>query len=131
MSIYTEKAQALRDDTTTHYNCAQAVLMAFSEQAGISEDTSSKIAANFGAGMKMGSVCGAITGGLMALGLFGITDAAGYYSRVKEAIGDEFSCAGLLRTNTQNGGEKKAFCDGLISACVTVVETILKEEGKL
>lgn len=131
MSIYTEKAQALRNDTTTHYNCAQAVLMAFAPDAGLPDETAAKLAANFGAGMKNGGVCGAITGGLMALGLFGITDAANYYSRVKEAIGDEFTCAGLLRINAQNGGEKKGFCDGLITACVTIVEAMLKEEGKL
>ena len=131
MSIYTEKAQSLRNDTTTHYNCAQAVLMAFSAKAGLSDEVAAKIASNFGAGMKNGGVCGAVTGGLMALGLFGITDAAAYYTRVKAAIGAEFSCAGLLKINAENGGEKKAFCDGLISACVTVVETMLKEEGKL
>ena len=131
MSIYTEKAQALRNDTTTHYNCAQAVLMAFSAKAGLSDEVAANLASNFGAGMKNGGVCGAITGGLMALGLFGITDAATYYARVKEAIGEEFTCAGLLRINTQNGGEKKAFCDGLITACVTVVETMLNEKGKL
>ncbi|MBE6916075.1 MAG: C_GCAxxG_C_C family protein [Ruminococcaceae bacterium] len=131
MSIYTEKAQALRDDTTTHYNCAQAVLMAFSSDAGLSDETAAKLAANFGAGMKNGGVCGAITGGLMALGLFGITDTVTYYNRVKEAIGSEMNCSALLKANAENGGEKKGFCDGLISACVTVVETILKEEGKL
>lgn len=131
MSIYTETAQNLRNDTNTHYNCAQAVLMAFAPHAGLADETAANIASNFGAGMKNGGVCGAITGGLMALGLFGITDTAKYYARVKEAIEEEFTCAGLLRINAQNGGEKKSFCDGLITACVTVVETMLQEEGKL
>lgn len=131
MSIYTEKAQNLRDDTNTHYNCAQAVLMAFSEKAGVSEEVAAKISSNFGAGMKNGGVCGAITGGLMALGLFGITDAAEYYKRVEQAIDNEFNCAGLLAENAKSGGDKKKFCDGLIAACVTIVESMLLEANKL
>ncbi|MBQ3054503.1 MAG: C_GCAxxG_C_C family protein [Oscillospiraceae bacterium] len=128
MSRYTEKAQALRDCCEKHYNCAQAVFMAFADQAGLDLDTADKIASNFGAGMKAGSVCGAVTGGLMVLGLFGITDTSDYYSRVKATIGEELNCAKLLQKNTE---EKKAFCDGLISACVTVVEAMLKEAGKI
>lgn len=131
MSEYVTKAQALRDDSAVHYNCAQAVLMAFSEKAGLSDEVAAKLSANFGAGMKNGGVCGAITGGLMALGLFGITDAADYYKRVKAAIGDEFHCAGLLAANAKNGGDKKKFCDGLIASCVTVVEAMLREANKL
>ncbi len=128
MSIYTEKAQALRDMKEKHYNCAQAVFMAFADKAGLDLDTADSIAANFGAGMKAGSVCGAVTGGLMTLGLFGITDTGVFYPRVKAAIGDDLDCSKLLAKNTI---EKKAFCDGLITACVNVVEEMLKEAGKL
>ena len=128
MSIYTEKAQALRDLKEKHYNCAQAVFMAFADKAGLDLDAADKIASNFGAGMKAGSVCGAVTGGLMVLGLFGISDTGEFYSRVKSAIGDDLDCAKLLKKNT---GEKKAFCDGLITACVTVVEEMLNDAGKL
>jgi len=128
MSRYTEKAQALRDCSEKHYNCAQAVFMAFADKASLDLDTADKIASNFGAGMKTGSVCGAVTGGLMVLGLFGITDTAPYYTRVKAAIGSDLDCAKLLKKNTI---EKKAFCDGLITACVTVVEEMLTEAGKL
>ena len=128
MSIYVKKAQALRDDTTAHYNCAQAVFMAFSAKAGLSEDLACRISSNFGAGMKNGGVCGAITGGLMVLGLFGIGDTAAYYTRVKEKIGDELDCSALLKKKTD---EKKAYCDALIAACVTVVEEMLIEQGKI
>ena len=51
-------------------NCAQAVLMAFADQFGIGEPQALKIAASFGGGMgRRGEVCGAVTGGLMVLGL--------------------------------------------------------------
>lgn len=131
MSEFVSKAQALRDSTDKHYNCAQAVFMAFSEKAGLDENTACRIAANFGAGMKSGGVCGAVTGGLMVLGLFDIGDAAGYYKRVKAAIGEQLNCSALLKSNEEKGGQKKQFCDGLITACVTVVEEMLTEQGKL
>ena len=38
MSKYYDKAVELRNSTTKGYNCAQAVVAAFSEAAGISED---------------------------------------------------------------------------------------------
>ena len=70
MSKYSDKAIALRNDPNTHYNCAQAVFMSFANEAGISDEQAFNISANFGSGMKMASVCGAITGGLMALGKY-------------------------------------------------------------
>ena len=69
------RAEALRRDWTRHYNCAQSVLIPFAEAGGLDEETAFRLAANFGGGMKRASVCGAITGGLMVLGLFGV-DAA-------------------------------------------------------
>ena len=52
-----------------HYRCSQAVLGAFAEELGLSEDQGLKIAGCFGSGMCMGDTCGCVTGGLMALGL--------------------------------------------------------------
>ena len=78
-------------------NCAQAVLLAFSDQTGLDEDTARRIASGFGGGMaKMREVCGAVSGMLMALGLHrGYTDpkdkegkAAQY--EVIRALADEF-----------------------------------------
>ena len=57
-----EKSKEVRAIASPHYNCAQGVLVAFAEAAGISEKTAYDMGANFGAGMKCGSVCGAITG---------------------------------------------------------------------
>lgn len=131
MSNYTEKAQALRDDPAVHYNCAQAVLMSFAEKAGLSEEAAANISANFGSGMKRGSVCGAVTGGLMVLGLFGVTDVSGYYARIKAAMGEDVNCAALLKSAAENGLAKKPYCDGLISAAVTAVESVLEEQEKL
>ena len=66
-----EHAAALRADTTTHYNCAQAVLIPFAQEAGLTEVQANALAENFGAGMRHGATCGAVTGALMALGALG------------------------------------------------------------
>lgn len=50
-------------------HCSQAVLAAFSEECGISEEQAFKLGSCFGSGMRKGEVCGACTGALMALGL--------------------------------------------------------------
>ena len=66
-----EKLEALRADTSVHYNCCQSVLIPFCRECGISEETAYRLGSQFGGGMKMGSVCGAVTGALMVLGMTG------------------------------------------------------------
>ena len=52
------------------YNCAQAVVVAFSDVTGLSREFSSKMASSFGGGMgRMREVCGAVSGMLMVAGL--------------------------------------------------------------
>lgn len=62
MSRYLDRARELREDPDVHYNCAQSVLIPFAEEAGLTAEQANAITANFGSGMKIGSVCGAITG---------------------------------------------------------------------
>jgi C_GCAxxG_C_C family probable redox protein len=50
-------------------NCAQAVFTAFSEDLGLDEKTAFNTAQGFGGGMHISSICGAVTGAYMALGL--------------------------------------------------------------
>jgi len=53
-----------------NFNCAQSVLAAFASQLGMDESSMLKIASPFGGGVaRRGQVCGAVSGGLMALGL--------------------------------------------------------------
>lgn len=66
MSKKTERAIELFN---SGYNCAQAAFAVFAEEAGLDEQTCMKIAAPFGGGIGgIGSVCGALTGALMACG---------------------------------------------------------------
>lgn len=131
MSKYLDRAKELRNDPTTHYNCAQSVLIPFAEEAGMSFEEAKRIASNFGAGMKSGSTCGAITGGLMALGLFDVTDGntiAAYWRHFKDNHDSMTNCSDLLRVNAQKGCPKKDHCDGMVYEAVELVEEILGKQ---
>ncbi len=52
------------------YNCAQAVLLSFCEQYGMSKEVAFKVSCAFGAGMgRTSCTCGAVSGACMAIGL--------------------------------------------------------------
>ncbi len=51
-------------------NCAQAVLLAFSDLTGLEDDVAMKLASSFGGGMgRLREVCGAVSGMFMVAGL--------------------------------------------------------------
>ena len=134
MSKYLERAKVLRAIVTPHYNCCQSVVLPFAPDAGMTEEDAYRMAYHFAAGMRMGGTCGAVTGGLMVLGLFGVDDPeviADYYARYKARHNDMMNCADLLRVNAEAGREKKPHCDALVFELVTLVETILREQGKI
>lgn len=52
------------------YNCAQAVALAYAEEAGMDKDTLARIATSFGGGMgRMREVCGAFSGMMIINGI--------------------------------------------------------------
>ena len=127
------KAQALRNDPNVHYNCAQSVLIAFADRTGVPEDKLFDVAMNFGGGMKTGSVCGAVTGALMALGLMGKNDPETVRSlmdAVKDAHDGHIRCADLLQDAEQSGMERKTFCDGMVAELVRRTAAIVGETGQ-
>ena len=77
------------------YNCAQAVLVAFSDLTGLDDGFSTKFASSFGGGMgRMREVCGAVSGMLMVAGLLYGYDTPGdddikkaHYARVQYLAG--------------------------------------------
>lgn len=134
MSKFHDRAVECRSAETIHYNCAQATVIPFAKEAGVKEDMVNAIAANFGKGMKRAATCGAITGGLMILGMYGVSDPEIiqlYYDKIGEKHNGYLDCANLLRLNKEQGGEKKPHCDAMVYECVDIVESILKEQGKL
>ena len=133
MSSYLEKAKELRAIVEPHYNCAQSVLVPYAERCGITEEEACRVGANFGGGMKMGAVCGVITGGLMVLGLMGIDDpkdANEFCRRIRENHEGFQDCKDLLRLNVQRGGQKKPHCDAMVYEAVQLVEQMMKERNK-
>ena len=93
-----KRAEELHHIPEPHYNCAQATLIPFAEEQGLDHQTMYRLAAQFGSGMRRGSVCGAVTGGLMALGLRGADShtAAEFQRLFKERTG-ALDCAQLLQ----------------------------------
>jgi len=67
MSTRTETATAM---FSRGYNCAQSILYSFRDEVGLNEDLALKIATGLGGGMgRKQEVCGAVTGGILVLGL--------------------------------------------------------------
>jgi C_GCAxxG_C_C family probable redox protein len=68
-------ANSLGEKATRHfrddgYNCSQSVLLTMAEHWKCKNELIPKVATAFGGGMgRCGSVCGALTGGLMAIGI--------------------------------------------------------------
>jgi hypothetical protein len=128
-----EKAKVIRNDPDVHYNCAQALLCAFAEDCGLTQEQACGIGANFGSGMKMAGTCGAVTSALMVLGLKGIDDGptiAAFQRAIRDNHDGCLDCADLLRMNKERGGERKPHCDGMVYEAAELVEKILEERGK-
>ena len=118
-----EKGQLAKREFEKGYNCAQAVLLAFSEETGLSREQAARLASTFGGGMgRMREVCGAVSAMFMIEGLLeGYSDPkakeekSALYARVRD-LADRFReqnhsiiCRELLiDTETVPGGEPKA-----------------------
>ena len=138
MSKYTDLAMERRSQFTSGgkpaWNCCQSVAAIFAKDAGYDEDAAMDAATFFRGGMQMGSVCGAVTGSLLALGLAGVEDpqaANDLIRKVRDHHQGMINCRDLLRINAENGGEKMPHCNAMIRECIGYVEEILREKGKL
>ena len=125
------------------YNCAQAVLDAFRDETGLDEDLALKIATGLGAGMgRQQEVCGAVTGGILVLGLRhgrGTTDdhsaTERTYLRTRELM-DRFAakhgsclCRQLLQgydLATQEGLQRAKADDIINKVCRPCVQTVVE-----
>jgi C_GCAxxG_C_C family probable redox protein len=129
------------------YNCAQAVLYSFCDDPGLDKNTALKLACGFGAGMaRKQEVCGAITGGIIALGLKhgrgegqDRTPTEETYRKVRELMSqfeskhDTCICRALLKgCDLDTPGGQRHFKENdlqnkICKGCVTtVVETLEK-----
>ena len=134
MSKYTDRAMELRSHFNSEgrpvCNCAQTVISVFADDVGLDEETCRRMATFFRGGMQMGSVCGAVTGGLMVLGLMGLNDAGtanAFLGKVRQAHGGMLDCRDLLRVNAEQGRAKLPHCNEMICECIGYVEEALND----
>lgn len=108
-------------------NCAQCVLKSCAEQTGLDDSTAFAVANGFGGGVRSGEICGAISGGVMAIGLAAqkkglikinslITE---YVSEFQKEYG-HVRCAELK--------ENKIPCDTLIRFAADMAEKYIAEK---
>lgn len=133
------------------YDCSQVVLRYFADKLGISEDEANRVAAGFGGGMMLGSVCGAYTGALMALGLkYGHSNPDGLMEQkdimlakmgqlkerftkefgtveCRELIGYDLSVPEELKT-ALDSGKLLSYCPGLVEKVIQMTKEILDED---
>ena len=138
MSKYIDLAMERRNQFTPEgrpaWNCCQAVVSVFAQDAGYDEDACIRAATYFRGGMQIGSVCGAVTGSLLAIGLAGVNDPTvpdELFRKIRENHEGLTNCKDLLRVNAESGGEKLPFCNAIIRECIGYVEEILREKQKI
>jgi C_GCAxxG_C_C family probable redox protein len=122
------------------FNCAQSVLYSYAKELGMDPDLALRIANGFGGGMgRKQEVCGAVSGGILALGLkYGRGEQDGKerqektYAEVRELI-DAFikehrtvCCKDLLSgcSLLTEEGRKQFMADNLIERCNEYVRTV-------
>ena len=136
----TEKARQLFIEG---YSCSQAVLGAFAPALGADLRQAVQVSACFGGGMRCGSVCGACTGALMALGLQYAGDGKDhsltnkltteFLSRFEQENG-AILCKVLLsqapKTETDpKQARLKGRCPDLVASAVRITEQLIAENG--
>ena len=131
------------------YHCSQAVLAAFAEELGLTEEQALKLGGCFGGGMCKGEVCGACTGALMALGLkYGQSDIDDMESRKKtndvtvefldmfKKENGSYICKELLGCDlATNEGKQYAienklfvnFCPKMVESATVITEQLLSD----
>ena len=123
-----DRLQIDRDLRAQGYNCSQCVLLSFDDlTAGCDPLTLAHIAHGFGSGMAIGDMCGAISGGVMLLGLaYPDLPRPELYAIVREfvarfeALEGERTCARL-----KGCGHKP--CLTLITDAVELLHTMLAD----
>ena len=131
-------------------NCAQAVLGTLGQAAGLKPAECFRVAAAFGGGMaRMGLVCGAVTGGMMVLGLrHGHPSIAqpgprtAFYAKVQDFTArfarkhGSTVCRELIHCDlsTPEGqrvfndqGMHQGICTGLVRSAVEILDTMASE----
>lgn len=126
-----EKVRELRARTDIHYNCAQALLVGFSDVCGITDEAAFALGSGFGSGMQSGETCGTITAATMILGMVQGDAGPGMRAIRKEFAANHVGtqCRALLAASAQAGIPRKQHCDGLVFEMCEKLDQILGEQA--
>jgi C_GCAxxG_C_C family probable redox protein len=132
------------------YACSQSVLLAFSDQFNLDEQTAKLISSTFGGGMgRLRQKCGAVTSGFMVLGLaYGnkiptdMETKLGAYKKVRELdhqveeLYGTTNCKELLQkyasqTQVEERKHHQLICRQVVSDTAGLVFDQLKHDGKI
>ena len=125
-----DRAKKAADNHKKGYNCAQAVLCAFSDKTNFSEDDLFRLSEAFGGGMGgTQGVCGAVSAMVFLAGLkcsAGIsnlpeTNKLKSYGFAREMI-EEFEKKNTTIMCSELKGEEIRSCDGCIEDAVKILE---------
>ena len=121
------------------YNCAQSVVLAYEDILGVDKDTLLRASAPFGGGMgRLREVCGAVSGGVMVLGLLIGADTLNpdekrrlyalerdFAERFKERAGS-YICRNILEIHPHGDthNSNKPACKRLVGLAVEIIEEI-------
>jgi len=127
-----EKANKSLELHNNGYNCAQCVLAANHDLCGLDENTALSITTGFGGGMRCGEICGAISGGVMAIShAFTSADPSDMAARnkatvlCKEFIEKNREKYGAIVCRELKGPGAKVPCNTLISENADLVAEII------
>jgi len=130
------------------YLCSQAVLAAYAEEYGLTEEQALKLGTCLGAGMRKGEVCGACTGALMVLGLMhndpknrkaAYENTVRFLNGFRDANGS-YLCNDLLGCDVRTPeGVQYArdhhlfteFCPKMVESAVEILEEILAAQKEV
>jgi C_GCAxxG_C_C family probable redox protein len=113
-------------EATSHFRegflCVESVLMTFAKYNGIRSEIIPKIATGFGAGIgRRGSLCGALTGAVMALGLRYGRNKADDDEAYEKCMNKSFEC--YMQFKKEFGS---VFCNELTECDFTTTEGLIK-----
>ena len=127
-----EMAEKFRKEND--YNCAQAVLCAFEDLTGLDRETALAITDGFGGGMRCGQMCGAVSGGIMAMGIVckNVGENPVRSPKIRDmtkSLTKQFSeKEGYLACHDLLASTKERQCDKYILDTVEIIEKILEED---
>jgi len=148
--VFMTKIEEANQIFSNNYNCCQAVIAVFAEELGLTKEIALKLGSPFGSGACKGELCGAVTGGLMALGLkYGqyiegdmetknhMTHLAKQFMARFEDRQDSIICKHILGYDLTKEDERevilekglfKSICPKAVETAVNIIEDIMVEK---